>query len=52
MKSTSTGPPWSLIRTSGHSLRDRVVSVTPLSQDLTARVSFGALDGMLREAQT
>ena len=32
--------------------RDRVVSVTPLSQDLTARVSFGALDGMLREAQT
>ena len=32
--------------------RDRVVSVTPLSQDLTARVSFGVLDGMLREAQT
>jgi 5'-nucleotidase len=30
--------------------RDRVVSVTPLSQDLTARTDFGALAEMLRSA--
>lgn len=30
--------------------QDRVISVTPLSQDMTARVSLSALDGVLRTA--
>lgn len=30
--------------------RDRVVSVTPLSQDMTARAGFGTLDALLRGA--
>jgi 5'-nucleotidase len=30
--------------------KDRVISVTPLSQELTARVDFGVLDRLLRDA--